>query len=181
MDNIKTQKEKENEAKIAEELKHIEAWKIKRMIKKLENSKGNGTSMISLSIPADKQISQITKMLNEEYGAAANIKSSKTRSSVQTAITSTRERLKLYNRTPKNGLIVFCGIILLEDGKTEKKINIDFEPFKPVTSSKYFCDDAFHPDLLMYLLDDDEKFGFIIVDGSGVLYATLQGNTREIL
>jgi peptide chain release factor subunit 1 len=47
--------------------------------------------MISLSIPADKQISQITKMLNEEYGAAANIKSSKTRSSVQTAITSTRE------------------------------------------------------------------------------------------
>ena len=87
----------------------------------------------------------------------------------------------MYNRTPKNGLIVFCGIVLLEDGKTEKKINIDFEPFKPVTSSKYFCDDAFHPDLLMYLLDDDEKFGFVIVDGSGVLYATLQGNTREIL
>jgi peptide subunit release factor 1 (eRF1) len=54
MDNIKTQKEKEAEVKLAEELKHIEAWKIKRMIKKLENSKGNGTSMISLSIPADK-------------------------------------------------------------------------------------------------------------------------------
>jgi len=91
MDNIKTQKEKENEQKLAEELKHIEAWKIKRMIKKLENSKGNGTSMISLSIPADKQISQITKLLNDEYGAASQIKSSKTRSSVQTAITSTRE------------------------------------------------------------------------------------------
>lgn len=28
---------------------------------------------------------------------------------------------------------------------------------------------------------DDEKFGFIIVDGNGALYATLQGNSREIL
>ena len=47
--------------------------------------------MISLSIPPDKQVSQITKMLNDEYGSASQIKSSKTRSSVQTAITSTRE------------------------------------------------------------------------------------------
>jgi peptide chain release factor subunit 1 len=31
------------------------------------------------------------------------------------------------------------------------------------------------------LLDTDPPFGFIIVDGSGALYATLQGNTREIL
>ncbi len=31
------------------------------------------------------------------------------------------------------------------------------------------------------MLDTDPPFGFIIVDGSGALYATLQGNTREIL
>ena len=28
---------------------------------------------------------------------------------------------------------------------------------------------------------DDDKFGFVIVDGNGALYATLQGNNREIL
>lgn len=32
-----------------------------------------------------------------------------------------------------------------------------------------------------YLLEDDEKFGFIVVDGGGALFATLQGNTRTIL
>jgi peptide chain release factor subunit 1 len=52
--------------------------------------------------------------------------------SVQSAITSTREKLKLYKNTPPNGLIIFCGMILLEDGKTEKKMTIDIEPFKPV-------------------------------------------------
>jgi peptide chain release factor subunit 1 len=31
------------------------------------------------------------------------------------------------------------------------------------------------------LLEDDEKFGFIVVDGSGALYGTLQGNSRDIL
>ena len=35
-------------------------------------------------------------------------------------------------------------------------------------------------DSLNFLLEDDEKFGFIIVDGSGALFATLQGNERNI-
>jgi peptide chain release factor subunit 1 len=39
--------------------------------------------------------------------------------------------LKLYKQTPPNGLILFCGIILMEDGKTERKVTIDFEPFLP--------------------------------------------------
>jgi len=33
----------------------------------------------------------------------------------------------------------------------------------------------------MDLLGDDEKFGFIIVDGSGALYGELQGSVRTIL
>lgn len=31
------------------------------------------------------------------------------------------------------------------------------------------------------LLEDDEKFGFIVMDGSGTLYGTVSGNTREVL
>jgi len=31
------------------------------------------------------------------------------------------------------------------------------------------------------LLEDDDKFGFIVMDGNGCLYGTLQGNTREVL
>ncbi len=31
------------------------------------------------------------------------------------------------------------------------------------------------------LLEDDEKFGFIVMDGLGCLYGTLSGNTREVL
>lgn len=45
----------------------------------------------------------------------------------------------------------------------------------------YKCENKFHTSCLQYLLEDDEKFGFIIVDGGGALFATLQGNVRHIL
>ncbi|CDW89307.1 eukaryotic release factor 1 [Stylonychia lemnae] len=161
--------------------KHIEMWKIKRLINKLENCKGNGTSMVSLIIPPKEDINKSGKLLVGELSAAQNIKSRITRQSVITAITSTKEKLKLYRQTPTNGLCIYCGVILMEDGKTEKKINFDFEPFRPINQFMYFCGGKFQTEPLTTLLADDDKFGFIIVDGNGALYATLQGNSREIL
>eukprot|EP01119_Soliformovum_irregulare_P004097 TRINITY_DN15105_c0_g1_i1.p1 TRINITY_DN15105_c0_g1~~TRINITY_DN15105_c0_g1_i1.p1 ORF type:complete len:445 (-),score=165.79 TRINITY_DN15105_c0_g1_i1:310-1644(-) len=160
--------------------KGIEQWKVKRLIKSLEAARGNGTSMISLIIPPKDQISRVNKMLGDEYGTASNIKSRVNRLSVLSAITSTQQRLKLYNKVPTNGLVVYCGTILTDDGK-EKKVNIDFEPFKPINTSLYLCDNKFHTEALNELLESDDKFGFVIMDGGGALFGTLSGNTREVL
>lgn len=81
---------------------------------------------------------------------------------------------------PPNGLVVYCGEIITSEGK-ERKINIDFEPFKPINTSLYLCDNKFHTEALSELLESDQKFGFIIMDGNGALFGTLSGNTREIL
>jgi peptide chain release factor subunit 1 len=137
--------------------------------------------MVTLVIPPKEVIGQAMGFLNKEYAEAANIKSKQTMTSVQSAITSTREKLKLYRNTPTNGLIVFCGQILMEDNKTEKKITLDIEPFRPCQAFMYKCENKFHASCLNYLLEDDEKFGFIVVDGGGALFATLQGNVRNIL
>lgn len=100
---------------------------------------------------------------------------------MQTAITSTKEKLKLYKNTPENGLYIFCGVILMEDGKTEKKIIYNNEPFRPINLFTYKCQNTFHTEPLHSLLEDDEKFGFIIMDGNGTLFGTLQGNNKEVL
>uniref|UniRef100_UPI00358E6196 eukaryotic peptide chain release factor subunit 1 isoform X1 n=1 Tax=Myxine glutinosa TaxID=7769 RepID=UPI00358E6196 len=160
--------------------RNVEIWKIKKLIKSLEAARGNGTSMISLIIPPKDQISRVAKMLADEFGTASNIKSRVNRLSVLGAITSVQQRLKLYNKVPPNGLVVYCGTIVTEEGK-EKKVNIDFEPFKPINTSLYLCDNKFHTEALTALLSDDSKFGFIVMDGSGALFGTLQGNTREVL
>src|ERR1700743_3388583 len=74
--------------------------------------------------------------LTSVQGTASNIKSRVNRQSVLSAITSTQQRLKLYNKVPPNGLVVYCGEILTSEGK-ERKVNIDFEPFKPINTSLY--------------------------------------------
>ncbi len=107
----------------------IEIFKVKKLIKNLEAARGNGTSMISLIIPPGDQISRVSKMLSDEYGTASNIKSRVNRLSVLSAITSTQQRLKLYSKCPPNGLVIYCGTVITDDGK-ERKVNIDFEPFK---------------------------------------------------
>lgn len=160
--------------------RNVEIWKIKKLIKSLEAARGNGTSMISLIIPPKDQISRVAKMLADEFGTASNIKSRVNRLSVLSAITSVQQRLKLYSKVPANGLVVYCGTIVTDDGK-EKKVNIDFEPFKPINTSLYLCDNKFHTEALNALLADDNKFGFIVMDGNGALFGTLCGNTREVL
>jgi len=125
--------------------------------------------MISLVIPPKSQVAQATKLLAEEYGTASNIKSRvnrcvvprmscavarkladptflRHRLSVLSAITSTQQRLKLYSKIPPNGLVVYCGTVVTDDGK-EKKLSISFEPFKPINTSLYLCDNKFHTEV----------------------------------
>ncbi|KZT74141.1 peptide chain release factor eRF/aRF subunit 1, partial [Daedalea quercina L-15889] len=159
---------------------NIQMWKIKKLIKSLDAARGAGTSMISLIIPPKDQISRASAMLTQEYGTASNIKSRVNRLSVLAAITSTQQRLKLYNRVPPNGLVLFVGTILTDEGK-EKKVSFDFEPHKPINTSLYLCDNKFHTEALQELLESDSKFGFIVMDGNGTLFGTVAGNTREVI
>lgn len=170
----------ENGEKDEDADRQVEMWKVKKLIKSLQAARGNGTSMISLIVPPKDQISRVAKMLADEYGTASNIKSRVNRLSVLGAITSAQQKLKLYTRVPDKGLVLYCGTILTDEGK-EKRVNIDFEPFKPINTSLYLCDNKFHTEALHELLEDDDKFGFVVMDGNGCLYGTLQGSARTCL
>eukprot|EP00727_Mastigamoeba_balamuthi_P006508 m51a1_g2478 putative eukaryotic peptide chain release factor subunit 1 (444) ;mRNA; r:65933-67702 len=160
---------------------NVQQFVVRNLIKNLEAARGNGaTSMISLIIRPKDEIARCSKMLADEYGTASNIKSRVNRLSVLSAITSTQQRLKLYNKVPPNGLVIYCGTIIVDQNK-EKMVTIDFEPFRPINTSLYLCDNRFHTEALAELLESDDKFGFIVIDGSGALFGTLSGNTREVL
>jgi len=90
------------------------------------------------------------------------------------------QRLKLYNRCPDNGLVVYTGTVLTDEGK-ERKLNVDFEPFKPINTSLYLCDNKFHTEALQSLLQSDQRYGFLVMDGLGSLFGALTGNTKEVL
>lgn len=75
---------------------------------------------------------------------------------------------------------MYCGTVIGED-KSEKKYCIDFEPFRALNTFKYICDNKFFTRPLFDLLENDDVFGFVIVDGSGCLFGTLQGSSKKII
>lgn len=85
-----------------------------------------------------------------------------------------------FNKVPPNGLVVYCGTCLNEEGK-EKKMSYAFEPFRPINTSLYLCDNKFHTEALSELLQDDSVFGFAVIDGTGALFGTVSGSSRVVL
>ena len=170
---MKNTEEEENE-------KNLEIFRLKKLIQDLDQMRGLGTSMITLIINYKDQISQFSKMLVDEIGKASNIKSRVTRQNGTDALYCAKEKLSLYTRTPPNGLVIYCGLVQMPNGG-EKMIKIDLEPFKPINTSLYRCNNVFHTDELKALLVDNDKFGFLIIDGNGSLLGLLQGNTKTIL
>ena len=55
------------------------------------------------------------------------------RLSVLSAITSTQQRLKLYNKVPNNGLVLYCGTVLTEYGK-ERQVALLSRPIRLLES-----------------------------------------------
>lgn len=158
----------------------IELYRLKRKIRFLRDAHGDGTSMVTILIPPHDAIYRMRQKLTDELGTASNIKNRVNRQSVEGAITSAIQKLSQYQTTPNNGLCLFCGTILDSEGK-EKKLMMDFEPPRPLTQSLYICDRRFHVDPLNDLLETNEKFGFIIMDGSGCLYGMVIGDNRKVL
>ncbi|CAD8084964.1 unnamed protein product [Paramecium primaurelia] len=159
----------------------LEQFRLKKLIKTLSQERTAGTSVVSVYIPPKRIISDITNRLNTQYAEAASIKDKANRTSVQEAIQAAILRLRPYNKAPNNGLVVFCGIVQQADGKGEKKISVVIEPYRPLDLSLYFCDPQFHVEELRALLNIDPPFGFIIMDGNGSLFATIQGNSKQII
>jgi peptide chain release factor subunit 1 len=157
----------------------VEIWKIKNLLKRLSKLRGSGgsTSVITLILPPGEQVAKTASMLTAEYGTAVNIKSRVNRQSVQDAIQSTIQKLKLYNRVPDNGLIVLSGNVDIE-GK-EKRMCLGFEPPRKINKYLYLCDSKFHLESIGETLDDFTRVGYIIIDGDSTYYAYVTPTSRE--
>lgn len=155
--------------------------KLTWLLRQLRNKKGRGTELISLYIPPGRQISEVMTNLREEYGKASNIKSRTTRKNVQDAITKVMQRLKLYDKAPENGLVIFCGAIPRGPPGSEVIEIYDLEPPKPIKLSYYSCDDKFYLDPLLEMVKPQQVIGVILIDNSEATIAKVEGKDVEIL
>ena len=100
----------------------------------LKQYRGRHTEFVTVYIPIGYDIIKIIQHLAQEQGTASNIKDKTTRLNVQDALERMIRHLRLYPRTPPNGLAAFSGNIASQEGIQESSITIG-EEFVRVVSS----------------------------------------------
>ena len=158
----------------------VALYKTRKILKDLSSKSGKGTELISLYIPPKKALHDVLNNLREEYGTATNIKSDSTRNHVQDALTRTQQRLKLFKKTPENGLILFVGALRTNGPGSEEVVVNEIVPPKPVQTYLYRCDDHFQLEHLMEMIKEVDIIGIISIDATEAGFGILSGDHVEV-
>ncbi len=155
-------------------------YDIIRDIKRLMQIRGSGTELISIYVPAGYQISEEISKLRQEHSESGNIKSKSTRTNVQGAIDKIIQYLKLFRETPKNGLVVFCGNISKNQGKTDIEL-FSIEPPLPLKINIYRCDSTFLLGPIEEMVGSKDMYALVVMDGREATIATLRGSHIQVV
>ena len=161
-----------NKMSLTEKQKHD----LKKFIQQLERYRGRHTELVSVYIPQDYDMNKIVNHLSQEQGTASNIKSASTRNNVVAALERMIQHLRLFKRTPENGLAVFSGNVAEREGQEDFKV-WSIEPSVPLKTRIYRCDKEFVLDLLRDMLETKEVYGLIVIDRRDANIALLKGKT----
>lgn len=155
----------------------IKKYEFRKVLEELRKKAGRGTELVSVYIPRDKQVSDVTSHLRDEYGQAMNIKSKSTRTNVQSSLDSILSKLK-YVHVGENGVVIFCGAVEKGGNKTDIETLI-VEPPEKLQSYIYHCDSSFFLEPLEEMVEEKEKYGLIVLDRREATIGTLTGKVVE--
>jgi len=155
-------------------------YSIMKEIKRLRSIRGSGTELISVYIPAGFQINEEISKLREEYSQSSNIKSKSTRTNVLGAIDKIIQYLRLYKTTPKNGLVVFAGNVSENQSRTDIEL-FSIEPPSPLNVNIYRCDSTFMLEPLEMILDNQESYCLVVMDGREATIGMLKGAHIQVI
>jgi peptide chain release factor subunit 1 len=141
--------------------------------------KGRGTELITLYIPPDKNIADISNQLRSELSQASNIKSKQTRKAVMDGLEAILQRLKYFKKPPEHGMVIISGNV--EFNGAEKRITEIIEPPEPVPLYKYHCNSTFFLEPLKEMLMEKKVYGLIVIDRREATVGLLRGKRIEVL
>src|SRR6056297_2914886 len=155
-------------------------YEFQKVIEDLRDYEGSGTQLVTIYIPPDKQISDVVAHVTQEHSEAANIKSKQTRTAVQDALTSIKDRLRYYDTyPPDNGMVLFSGAVDSGGGRTDMVTKVLESPPQPVESFRYHCDSEFLTEPLEEMLADKGLYGLIVLDRREANVGWLKGKRIE--
>ncbi|MFP4567771.1 MAG: peptide chain release factor aRF-1 [Candidatus Woesearchaeota archaeon] len=164
----------------AQKVSEKQRFKLKKFIKEIENHKGRGTELVSVYVPTGYDLNKISSHIAQEQGTATNIKSKQTRDNVISSLEKIIQHLKLYQKTPKNGLAIFAGNVAEREGQQDFQV-WSIEPPQPLNQRLYRCDKEFVLEPLREMLADEDSYALIAMDRREATIALLRGKSTTIV
>ncbi|MFX1258656.1 MAG: peptide chain release factor aRF-1 [Promethearchaeota archaeon] len=160
----------------------LEIFKTKKLLENLKNKRGFHTELISLYIPHDRKISDVTNYLKNEVSESQNIKSKLTRKNVLDSISTLLGQLRNIKELPENGLVMFSGAIPQNNTPgTEKNELYIVHPPDKVKTFRYHCASEFLLWPLEEMLSPKETYGLIVIGRKESAVGYIKGNHVEIV
>jgi peptide chain release factor subunit 1 len=154
-------------------------YEFQKVIEELKDYRGSGTQLVTIYVPPDKQLSDVVAHVTQEHSEASNIKSKDTRTNVQDALKSLKDRLRYYDTPPENGMVLFSGAVDTGGGRTEMITRVLENPPEPIQSFRYHCDSEFLTEPLAGMLADKGLFGLVVLDRREANVGWLKGKRVE--
>jgi peptide chain release factor subunit 1 len=155
-------------------------YEFRKVIEELRDFEGSGTQLVTIYIPEDRQVSDVVAHVTQEHSEASNIKSKQTRTAVQDALKSLKDRLKYYDTyPPENGMVLFSGAVDAGGGQTDMVTEVLESPPDPIESFRYHCDSHFLTEPLQEMLGDKGLYGLIVLDRREANVGWLKGKRVE--
>ena len=155
-------------------------YKLRKLIGELKGIKGRHTELVTVYIPAGYDLVKITQHLAEEQGTASNIKDKTTRLNVQDSLDRMIRHLRLYPKTPENGLAAFSGNTASQEGKQDIKV-WTIEPPVALGIRMYRCDQTFVLGPLEDMLHTNEIYGLLVMDNREATLGFLKGKSIQVI
>ena len=155
-------------------------FELESLVDELKGYRGRHTELITVYVPANFNLVQVTKQLEDEKGTATNIKSNSTRKNVINALERAIRKLKELGRTPENGLALFSGNISDVEGKDDLRVWA-YEPPKKLKVRIYRCDQTFVLEPLEEMMVNDEVYGLLIIERNEASIGLLDGKHIRLL
>ncbi len=155
-------------------------YELKKKLKELEAYRGSGTELISVYIPAGSAVHEMSGKLREEMSQASNIKSKSTKMNVTGALERIINHLKIFKKTPENGIAVFAGNVSDNAAKVDIEL-FSLEPPEPLKIGTYRCDSTFFLEPLEAMMGSKEKYGLLAIDGRDATLAIVYGTQLRVV
>jgi len=160
----------------------LKVYRTRKLLNLLKSKKGFHTELISLYIPHDKKLSDVTNYLKNEVSESQNIKSKLTRKNVLDSILSLQGQLVKIKEVPENGLVMFSGAIPQNNTPgTEKNELYLIDPPEPAKTFRYHCSSEFLLWPLEEMLSPKETYGLLVIGRKESAVGYVRGNHMEVV